>query len=93
VRDVIDSDFLAAQLASPRLKRQAIRAARGVAQPTVNLAEIKKFKVIVPSLKTQQAFSARTRTIRMRQATSEQALTADAELLSVLQSRAFRGGL
>ncbi len=44
----IDSCFLAAQLNMSSLKSQADQSARGIAQKTVNLAEIRKFKVLVP---------------------------------------------
>ena len=42
-------------LASPPLKRQADRAAKGVAQKTVNLSEIREFVVFQPPLPLQRA--------------------------------------
>src|SRR5260370_2683030 len=55
----IDSGFLAAQLNTPSLTSQADQTARGIAQKTVNLAEIRKFKVLVPPLPLQKEFAKR----------------------------------
>jgi type I restriction enzyme S subunit len=55
-RDVMHPEVLAAQLASPALRRQADAAARGVAQKTVNLKDIKSFHVVVPPMVDQLDF-------------------------------------
>jgi type I restriction enzyme, S subunit len=67
-RAQVDSGFLTAQLNSPWLKLQADQSARGIAQKTVNLAEIRKFKVLVPPLSLQKEFAQRVSEIRQLQA-------------------------
>ncbi len=89
----IDSGFLAAQLNTPSLKSQADQRARGIAQKTVNLAEIRKFKVLVPPLPLQKEFAKRVTEIReleTGQATSRERLDA---LFQSMLHRAFRGEL
>ena len=54
--NLIDSVFLKCQLNSQALKRQADIIARGVAQKTINLSEIRKLKIIVPAKKQQNRF-------------------------------------
>lgn len=53
-----DVYFLYAMLKSPFIKRQADEKARGVAQKTLNLHELKSFKVYLPPLEIQNKFSA-----------------------------------
>ena len=45
--DEVNSVFLSAQMNNPFVYSQAARASRGAAQPTVNLGDIKEFKVII----------------------------------------------
>lgn len=56
-RDKLDSDFLVGMLSTPALKAQADMAARGIAQKTVNLGEIRKFQVIAPPIDEQKRFA------------------------------------
>jgi type I restriction enzyme, S subunit len=42
----------------PIVKTQADRWARGAAQPTINLKELKEFKIPVPPLPLQEKFAA-----------------------------------
>ncbi len=53
---LIDRIFLTAQLNMPFVKRQADKCAKGVAQKTVNLSDIRKFEVIVPSREDQKKY-------------------------------------
>jgi len=72
-REKLDSDFLVGMLYTPALKAQADSAARGIAQKTVNLGEIRKYQVIAPPLKEQQRFATRVvaaRSIQSQQATA-----------------------
>ena len=92
-REQIDTGFLEAQLNTPSLKSQADQRARGIAQKTVNLAEIRKFKVLVPPLPLQDEFAKRVREIReleSKQAGSRERLDA---LFQSMLHRAFRGEL
>ena len=59
----VAADFLVGLLRSPSLQAQAHRSARGVAQKTVNLSEIRKFRAVVPPLKAQQEFATKVRAI------------------------------
>jgi len=90
---LIDSQFLCAMLASPPLKRQADRAARGVAQKTVNLEEIRKFIIFCPPLPLQQEFAQRVEAVEKLKATHRESLTELQSLFASLQHRAFRGEL
>jgi type I restriction enzyme S subunit len=91
--ELIDSSFLAAQLNTPWLRLQADRSARGVAQKTVNLAEMRKFSVVVPPLALQKKFTglvADIRRLQAKQATSRDRLE---KVFQSLLHRAFRGEL
>lgn len=86
-------DFLATQLATPGLYSQATRVARGIAQPTVNLRDIKKFKIIVPDIKEQRNFTHAVEEVQGLRASFAVALASAEELFVSLQSRAFGGAL
>lgn len=90
---LIDSDFLAVQLSSPALQRQASSVARGIAQPTINLRDIKNFHIAVPSRRHQEQFTSIVRHINAQRSRVEAALARDDELFASLQSRAFKGEL
>jgi type I restriction enzyme S subunit len=90
-RNVLDPEFLRAMLASPPLKRQADRAARGAAQKTVNLADIRKFLVFSPPLKLQREF-ARQNVVIERLSTTQHRSAIELEgLFASIQHRAFNG--
>lgn len=91
--DKIDSEFLAAQMSSPSVRRQAMQVARGVAQPTVNLTDIKKFRIVAPPIMEQRAFAAEAQRLRKQRLAVESASRLDDELFTSLQARAFRGEL
>ncbi len=91
--NLIDSKFLCAMLASPPLKRQADRAARGVAQKTVNLEEIRKFIIFCPPLPLQKEFAQRVEAVEKLKATHRASLSQLEALFASLQHRAFRGEL
>lgn len=93
MRNIMQSDFLAAQLDSPLVRNQASRAAKGIAQPTVNLSDIRRFEVSAPPLEIQNQFAAMSANIRAERTRVRAALGADAALFASLQSRAFRGEL
>ncbi|MEI2715010.1 MAG: restriction endonuclease subunit S [Nocardioides sp.] len=92
-RAKVDSTFLGAQLKSPLVRRQAVRAARGVAQPTVNLADIKRFAVVVPPIADQRAFANEAEAVRTQQLAMRLVSSREDALFASLQSRAFRGEL
>lgn len=90
---LLDSEFLCAMLASPPLRRQADRAARGVAQKTVNLAEIRNFVVFHPPLPAQRDFARRVAAVKKLKTSHRASLAELGALFTVLQHRAFRGEL
>lgn len=86
-------DFLAAMLATPGVRRQADRAVRGAAQPTINLADIRKFRVVAASVPEQQRFAQAASSVRTHQGIYTAALRETQRLISSLQQRAFSGKL
>jgi type I restriction enzyme S subunit len=55
--DKINSRFLHVMLGTPSVKQQADSQARGVAQKTLNLSQLKEFKVLMPSMEEQKRFA------------------------------------
>jgi type I restriction enzyme, S subunit len=91
--NLIDSQFLCAMLASPPLKHQADRIARGVAQKTINLEEIRKFIIFCPTINIQHNFAQRVEAIEKLKAAHRASLSELDALFASLQHRAFRGEL
>lgn len=92
-RAKLDSDFLVGMLTTPALKAQADAAARGIAQKTINLGEIRKFQVIVPPMAEQRRFAsqvAAAKSIQSQQstATAKAQATFDALLAHAFSSEA-----
>lgn len=91
--DKVLPEFLVAMLDSPGVRRQADRQARGVAQKTLNLKELKAFVVFVPPIARQHEF------VMLRQRIlgaldRERAVEAESgNLFGSLSQRAFRGEL
>jgi len=92
-RDLLEPQFLRAMLASPGVRRQADTAARGVAQKTVNLADIKKFSVVTPPMARQLKFVDRLSKVSELQRMHRSHLDGANDLFSALQTRAFAGKL
>lgn len=92
-RDLLEPEFLRAMLASPGVRRQADTAARGVAQKTVNLADIKKFSVVTPPMARQLKFVDRLSKVSELQRMHRSHLDGANDLFSALQTRAFAGEL
>jgi type I restriction enzyme S subunit len=59
----LDPQFLEVLLESPAIRRQADRVAKGVAQKTVTLSDLKDFLIICPPLSLQRAFANRVRAV------------------------------
>lgn len=89
----IDPLFLASMLQSPGVRRQVDKAARGVAQKTVNLADLKDLIIFLPPLSLQQGFARRVEAIEQLKTTHRQSLAHLDALFASLQHRAFRGEL
>src|SRR6266545_5043930 len=71
---VLDSEFLRAMPASPSVKRQADRMARGVAQKTLNLGDISRFLVLCPPLALQRDFAHRVARVERLKAAYHESL-------------------
>jgi type I restriction enzyme S subunit len=92
-RDLLEPEFLRVMLATPGVRRQADTAARGVAQKTVNLADIKKFSVVAPPIVRQHEFVDLISKIRDLQQMHHAHVAEAHDLFGALQSRAFAGEL
>jgi type I restriction enzyme S subunit len=92
-RSVIEPEFLRIMLASPPLKRQADKVARGVAQKTVNLADIRNFVVFRPSLDIQRQFASLISKIDSLRARHSKSLEQLNRLFATVQHHAFQGEL
>lgn len=88
-RELIHPDFLAVQLASPDLKRQADSAARGAAQKTVNLKDIRDFSVVVPAMQEQVRLVSELESIRSIGRRMRAAQAVEEELGVALRHAAF----
>ena len=92
-RSKLDSRFLAAMIQSPGVRQQVDKVAKGIAQKTVNLADLKGLSVFWPPLPLQQTFATRIASIEALKATHRRALAALDALFASLQQRAFAGAL
>ena len=57
-KELIDSDYLHGAILSPDAQEQIEKAVKGIAQKTINLSEIKKIVIPVPSMDRQKGFAA-----------------------------------
>ena len=92
-RSQVDSAFLETVLQSPALRRQADKAARGVAQKTVTLADLKTFLVMCPPLELQRHFASRIAHVKGIRDLHELAAKRFDQLFASLQQHAFAGTL
>lgn len=90
---LLDSVFCAVMLESTGVRRQVDRCARGVAQKTVNLSDLKTLKVFAPPLEVQREFRRKADAARQLKDAHLQAMRHDETLLFSLQHRAFQGDL
>jgi type I restriction enzyme S subunit len=89
----VDPLFLAAMIQSVGVRRQVDKVAKGVAQKTVNLADLKSLQVFAPPLPLQQTFATRVQAIEALKAQHRAALATQDALFASLQQRAFAGAL
>ena len=88
-----NSIFIAAMIQSIGVRRQVDKVAKGVAQKTVNLADLKSLLVFAPPLPLQQTFATRIQAIESLKTTHRSALAELDALFASLQQRAFAGEL
>jgi type I restriction enzyme S subunit len=75
------------------VKSQADQRARGIAQKTLNLAEIRTFDVLVPPLALQKEFAARMNEIHVVQAQQATSRNRLGDLFDSVLHHTFSGGL
>ncbi len=92
-RSKTNSLFIAAMIQSIGVRRQVDKVAKGVAQKTVNLADLKGLTVLAPPLALQQTFATRIQAIESLKTTHRTALSELDALFASLQQRAFAGEL
>jgi restriction endonuclease S subunit len=90
---LIDSTYLSYALESPLIKRQADSAAKGIAQKTVTLSDLKDFDILLPPLDCQRLFSEKIyKSTGHLKVFKKHYIKLDA-LFCSLQQRAFQGEL
>jgi len=87
----IHPEFLVGMLQSPVVHRQADHAVRGIAQKTLNLGDLKKFRVFLPPRDEQERFLKLRRSALHQGKSAENAVAGASNLLDSLIQRAFRG--
>ncbi|ABF62511.1 type I restriction-modification system; S subunit (plasmid) [Ruegeria sp. TM1040] len=83
--------FVAEQLRSQRIQNYFTKEVRLVAQPTLNIKQIRETEIILPPKELQVSFVERVHEIEAQKAQHAAALTACDVLFASLQSTAFRG--
>jgi len=91
--ELISPRFLELMLDSPVGRQQADRLARGVAQKTLNLRELKSFKIFLPPMDIQQRFVATADAVDAQLSAVRAHLRELDMLFASLQSSAFTDGL
>lgn len=86
-------EFLGKLMQLPFVKKQADRWARGVAQPTVNLTELRQFEIPCPPFAKQLEFVGRAQVIDRLKDAQSVSLDQHHSLFAALQHRAFQGEL
>lgn len=92
-KNKILTQFLGTIMQLPCVKSQADRWARGAAQPTINLKELREFVIPLPPLPLQQEFARRVESVEKLKATYCASLSELDALFASLQHLAFRGEL
>ena len=85
--------YLGTTMQLPFVKQQADRWARGAAQPTINLKELREIVVPLPPIELQREFARRVATVEALKKTHRASLAELDALFGTLQHRAFRGEL
>jgi type I restriction enzyme S subunit len=92
-KSVVNPEFLESMLDSPVCRRQADQLARGVAQKTLNLRELKSFKIVLPPLPEQMRFINCKYIIQEQRSRMRKQLCQFDSLFESVQARAFKGDL
>lgn len=92
-RKLVIPEFLEGIMQLPLVKRQADRKARGAAQPTVNLTDIREFEVPLLNLEKQKELVEVASRGKAYKAAQAHLLIEQKSLFASLSQRAFRGEL
>jgi len=90
---LMDSWFLCAQMNTPYVKAQADQRARGIAQKTLNLSEIRQFRVVIPPVVEQKKFRLAMQNFKkITGRVNDQEILIES-LFKIILHRAFTGNL
>lgn len=88
-RDIVNSFYLHGALLAPDAQRQIEEKVKGIAQKTLNLSEIKKIVIPLPSIECQNAFEQFVSQIDKSKATVQKALDETQLLFDSLMQQYF----
>ncbi|MCT3981365.1 restriction endonuclease subunit S [Elizabethkingia anophelis] len=87
------NEFIWALLNSDSIKNQVINMKAGGAAPRINISQLRKLEVIVPTLELQNLFTKRVRKIDIIKGKQKQSLEKINHLLNSVSQLAFKGEL
>ena len=90
---MINYHFLFHFLKSDLIKREIDKKVKGAAQKTYNLVELKKLRIILPTITLQNQFAERVAVIEAQKQQAQLELAKSEELFNSLLQRAFKGEL
>ena len=90
---MINYHFLFHFLKSDLIKREIDKKVKGAAQKTYNLVELKKLRIILPTITLQNQFAERVAVIEAQKQLAQLELAKSEELFQSLLQRAFKGEL
>ena len=90
---MINYHFLFHFLKSDLIKREIDKKVKGAAQKTYNLVELKKLRIILPTITLQNQFAERVSVIEAQKQQAQLELAKSEELFQSLLQRAFNGEL
>ena len=87
--ELINSDYLHGAILSPNVQEQIERAIKGIAQKTLNLSEVKKLMIPLPSMEKQNQFASFVEEIDKSRSRIQKSLEASQELFDSLMQEYF----
>ena len=88
-REIVDSDYLHGAILSPDAQEQIERGVKGIAQKTLNLSEIKKMVIPVPTMEKQKQFSSFVAQVDKSKVVVQKALAETQKLFDSLMQKYF----
>lgn len=92
-RQTIEAQFLTAMLENPRMQTRLLSRNKGISIKHLHLTDIRKLKILLPSLDKQHYFATVVSSIEKQKAQQRAHLAQLDTLFAALQSRAFKGEL